>query len=313
MERIRLVLVASSCLLLSGCDYRDFDSSERYQSDFHYSYGMASGGRLEVDNFNGPVDIAAWDQAKCDITGVKYASSVSVRDRIKVEVQQTGDTIYVRSVRPAGEIRGNIGVRYTIHVPRRVELSRIVSSNGAIHVEQTDGRADLKTSNGPVRVESMKGPLTVRTSNGGITLEDVDGSISARTSNGPIRAEGVTAGVEAATSNGSITVHFDEKARSVNTPLKFETNNSQIDVTFAAAPHSEIRARTSNGGITLRMPADTSAKVRAGTTHGKVRSDFDAVGGHLTRKAQEFEGTIGSGGPLIDLHTSNGSIQLLKM
>ncbi len=314
MKRNSVSFVALSCVVLGGCDLHDLESSERYQSDFHYSYAMTPGSRLEVDNFNGSVEIASWDEAKCDISGVKYANSTGLRDRIKIDVQQSGGTISVRSIRPAGDVRGNMGVRYIIHVPRRVELSRIVSSNGGIKVERTEGRAELKTSNGQVRVESLNGQLTAQTSNGGVTVQDVSGNMSLRTSNGAIRAERVSAGVEASTSNGPITVQFNDKMEASSTPLKFESSNGRIDITLPAAPRSDVKARTSNSGITLRIPSEASARVKAETSHGQVKSDFPSSVTQMGRgKTRSFEGTIGSGGPLIDLHTTNGSIQLLKI
>ena len=302
-------------LCLNGCDFREFDSSERYQSDFHYSYALAPGGRLEVENFNGSVEITGWDEARCEINGAKYASTPEMRDRIKIEVSQNGNTVYARSVRPAGEFHGNMGVRYVIHVPRRVELSRISSSNGSIHVEDTEGRADLKTSNGAVRVESLKGMLGVRTTNGQVAVANIAGEMMLHTSNGSIRAEHVKAGVEATTSNGAITVQFDDKPPVATTPLKFETNNGKIDITMPTSPKSEIRASTSNSSITLRLPADSSARVRMETSHGTVRSDFPSSETQTDEhgRRQHLEETIGGGGPLIDLHTSNGSIRLLKM
>ena len=304
-----------SGLFLGACDYRDFDSSDRYRSDFHYSYTLNPGGRLEVENFNGPVEITGWDQSRCDVTGVKYSSTGEMLGRIKIEVTHSADRIDVRSVRPAGDFHGSLGVRYVIHVPRKTELNRIASSNGSIQVEDIEGRAELKTSNGRVRVESLNGMLTVHTTNGSIATDNVTGSALLDTRNGPISAERVCAGIEATTSNGSITVHFDDKATASSTPSRFRTSNGKIDITMPTRPKSEIRAETSNSSITLRLPPDTSAKIRAETSHGEVRSDFMADGDETDRRGgrHTLEETIAGGGPLIDLHTSNGSIRLLRM
>jgi hypothetical protein len=315
MWQTRAVSTSICCLVLVGCDYRDFESSERYQSEFHYSYPLNPGGRLEIENFNGAVEITGWDQPRCEISGSKFASTVEMRDHIKIDISPTSNLVYIRSVRPTVDFHGNMGVRYTIHVPRKVELSRIVSSNGSIHVEDIEGRADLKTSNGSVRVDSLKGDLTVHTSNGAVTTENIAGVMNLHTSNSTIRAEHVTAGIEAYTSNSPITAHFYEKAPVSTTPLRFETTNGRVDITLPTTPKSDIRVRTSNGSITLRLPAETAARLRAGTSHGRVQSDFassDAVTDEH-RKRETLEQTIGNGGPLIDLHTSNGSIRLLKM
>jgi hypothetical protein len=315
MRQTHLTVTLISSCLLGACDYREFDSSERFSSDFHYSYALNPGGRLEVENFNGPVEITGWDEPRCEISGSKFASTAEMRDRIKIEVNQSGNVVYARSVRPVGDFHGNVGVRYVIHVPRKVELSRISSSNGSIHVEDTEGRAELKTSNGGVRAVSLTGMMIATTSNGPITAESVTGIMSLRTSNGAIRAEHVMAGIEANTSNGPITVHFDEKAPVSTTPLKFETTNGRIDISVPTAPRSDIRAHTNNNSITVRLPSNASAKVRMETTHGTVRSDFQSTDtqGEKHRRRQTLDETIGSGGPVIDLHTSNGSIQLLRM
>ena len=304
------------CLGLTSCEWAgDVGSSDRYQSDFHYSYPFHPGGRLEIDNFNGSVEISGWDQSTCEITGVKYASTIEVRDHIKIQINPSDNLIEIRSVRPPDDGHGNLGVRYVIHVPRKVELSRVVSTNGSIRVEGTEGHADLKTSNGAVRAESLTGILTVRTSNGSVNATDIKGALSLHTSNGAIRAEHVSAGIEASTSNGPITVNFDDTAPVSTSPLKFETNNGRIDITLPTSPKSDIRAHTSNSSITLRLPSSVAARVRAETTHGQVRSDF--AGGDSQsnehRKGQELDETIGDGGPLIELHTTNGSIRLLKM
>src|SRR5262249_32935188 len=161
-------------------------------------------GRLEIDNFNGDVEITGWDEPRCEISGAKYAGSADVRDHIKIDISPAANLVYVRSVRPTGEFHGNLGVRYSIHVPRKVELSRIVSSNGKIRIEDIEGRADLKTSNGAVRVDSLNGALNVHTSNAPVTVENIAGIMSLHTSNGAIRAEHVMAGVEAHTSNSGI-------------------------------------------------------------------------------------------------------------
>ena len=79
-------------------------------------------------------------------------------------------------------------------------------------------------------------------------------------------------------------------------------------------PHtSELVASTSNGGITVRLPATTNASLTAHTSgHDRFHIDFAVtVHGQLTRS--RLDGMIGSGGPRIDLQTSNGNIRLLKI
>ena len=267
-----------------------------------------------MDNFNGSVEIAGWDQKQCEIDGVKYANTVELRDRIKVDIEKTPNGILVKSSRPSDDWMGNDGVRYVIHVPRNTELNHISTSNGAIRVSGIDNRADLKTSNGAVNVSELKGQLGVHTSNGRVSIENVMGPVTLRSSNGSIHVEHVAGAVVAATSNSGITVSVDAKAPA-DASLKLDTNNGPIDVTLPVAPRSEIRAHTSNGGITVRAPDTTSAKVRMHTTHGEVHSDFraDSAQVHKNGGQHDLDETIGTGGPVMDLQTSNCNIKLLRM
>src|SRR5207248_5433716 len=130
--------------------------SDRYQSDFHYSYPLKPGGKLELESFNGSVEITSWDQNVVDISGSKYASSEQMRDAIKIDITPSDSSIYVRTIRPS-ERHGNLGARYVVKVPHKVELGRIVSSNGHIKVSDVEGPVHLRTSNGSIRLVKLVG------------------------------------------------------------------------------------------------------------------------------------------------------------
>ena len=307
--RRRVLLLAPAFLLLAGCDLEDLGSSDRYTADFHYSYPLKPGGRLSVEDFNGSIEISSWEQDSVDISGTKYAATPELRDAIKIDVVTSGDSIHVRTVRPS-ERRGNMGAKYLIKVPRKVELERISSSNGSIRVSDTEGPARLRTSNGGVHASAMKGNLDVQTSNGGIDVENLDGSATLKTSNGRVHAEGVRGTLDASTSNGGINVHLTKAEP--GKPVKLETSNGSIDLSLDTTSQNDVYASTSNAGITVRMPQSIGARVRAHTSNGSISSDFDVqVQGTISK--HNLEGTIGSGGPLLDLSTSNGSIHLEKL
>jgi hypothetical protein len=303
--------VGALCLgtffLLAGCE--DFDLAgalDRYREDFHFSYPLNAGGRIELEGFNGSVDIVGWDKDLVEIDGTKYAGSEERLKQIKVDIAPAADSIIIRTTRPI-ERFGNAGLKYSLHVPRHAELASIVSSNGAIRVESIEGRARLKTSNGGIHASGIHGPLDAQTSNGTIDLSDVIGDAIVRTSNGSVRAEVKKGNFDAHTSNGSITARLLE---SDSRPVRLESSNGHIEVTMDAA--REVRASTSNSSITVRMPGSIGARVDAHTSNASITSDFDvSVHGGMISK-HRLEGTIGSGGPLLDLGTSNGAIKLVR-
>ena len=296
-----------SILALAGCE--DFDvggmSSDRYREDFHFSYPLNSGASVQVDNFNGSVEIAGWDKNTVEIDGTKYASSDDRMRQIRIDVSQSPGAITIRTTRPADHW-GNSGARYVIHVPRHAELTNIVSSNGAIHVDSIDGNAHLKTSNGGIRATAIRGSVDAVSSNGTLEIADIIGDALLRTSNGSIKADVKRGGFDAHTSNGSITARLMEPD---SRPVRLESSNGHIEVTMDAA--RGVHADTSNSSILVRMPNAAGATVRAHTSNASITSDFD-VSVHGVISKHRLEGTIGSGGPLLDLGTSNGGIKLVR-
>jgi len=287
MPRRRVFLpLATGLLLLAGCDIEDFGSSDRYSEDFHYSYPLQPGGRVSLENFNGSVEISGWEQPNVDVSGTKYASTIEARDAIKIEITAAPDAVAIRTVRPSSH-RSSLGARYVLRVPRHAQLDRITSSNGGIRVNQVDGPARLKTTNGAIRASNLGGALDGTTSNGTIELDSVKGDCIVKTSNGRVRAEGVRGAFDASTSNGSV--------------------DAAVDELHAGG----VRVSTSNGGITVRLPGNLNARLIARTSNSSIATDFELHSqGEMSKHRRE--GTIGTGGPLVDLATSNGNIRLLR-
>lgn len=293
-----------------ACDFEDFGSSDRFREDFQYSYRLKPGGSLTLENFNGSVEILSWEKDSVQVTGAKYASTESQMHALKIDAASTPDSLAIRTIRPSDR-HGNSGAKYVLRVPRQVQLSRITSSNGSIRVEDIQGSARLETSNGSVRFRKLSGRLDVRTSNGSVEGSGVDGDANVRTSNGAIRLEQMLGGVEATTSNGSIRAEISRPKERV--PFSFETSNGGIDLEFGALSDNEVRARSSNATVTLRLPASARAHISAQTSnHSSVQNELDVVSRGSIGKGQ-LEGDLNGGGPLIRLHTSNGTIRLLRM
>jgi len=307
---MRTVLRGASLILvlaLAGCD--DFDIGgvlDRYREDFHYSYPLSAGGTLQVENNNGSIDISGWDRDTVEIEGSKYATAESRMKEIRIEISASPDSVRIRTVPPLDR-HGNYGARYVIRVPRHAVLSSIVSSNGSIHVDGIDGAAHLKTSNGGIRAGEIQGTLDAQTSNGSVEISDITGDTTLHTSNGSVRADVKKGSFDATTSNGSITARLiDPDTR----PVHLESSNGHIDLTMDAP--REVHAETSNSSIVVRMPGSAGAMLRAHTSNSSITSDF-AVNAHGTISKHRLEGTIGEGGPLLDLGTSNGSIRILRL
>lgn len=285
--------------------------SNRHKEDFRYNFTLMN-GRIDLNSFNGSVEIIGTDTNTVEVTGHKHASEQSDLGRIQVEAVQEGNAVRIRATRPTEpNWKCNCGVTFTIRTPRRTELSMVRSSNGGIRVEGIEGPVNLHTSNGGLKLSQVKGRIDAKTSNGGIDLNSVEGSVSVTSSNGAITVDNVRGSLKANTSNGAI------RGRIVDTvggePIQMSSSNGTIDLRIDSMHSNDITATTSNGGVTLRMPDASNARIVAQTSHHEsVTTDFPIqVRGTLSKN--RLEGSIGSGsGPQVKVETSNGPIRILR-
>jgi DUF4097 and DUF4098 domain-containing protein YvlB len=310
---MRVLFVAAVSLAFVSCDEMDglgFSDSQRFKEDFHNTYPLQHGGRITLENMNGSVEISGWEKDSVDIVGTKYAATDALLKSTRIDILAGAGSVDIRTVPPSGH-HGNLGAKYILRVPQKCLLDRITSSNGSIRIEGLDGSARLKTSNGAVRITRFNGPVEVQTSNGGVEINDQSGGLTIRTSNGGVRADNVRGGFEATTSNGGIHARLSDPEP--QKPVKLESSNGGIELTMDRIKDNDIRITTSNSSIQLRLPANAGAQLRARTSNSSVNTDFDVTvkAGQLSKS--HLEGTIGQGGPLLDLSTSNGSIKVQKI
>jgi hypothetical protein len=144
----------------------------------------------------------------------------------------------------------------------------------------------LSTVNdGDIRVNGLDGDLELNNVNGEIIAKDVSGSVVAHTTNGDVKV---------------VLSRVDPKAA-----LAFATLNGNVDVSLPASFHGDLRMRSDNGEIYTDFDVQIStapAKVEQQRNGGKYRLEVE----------QEVRGTIGGGGPEVQLRTFNGDIYLRK-
>lgn len=123
------------------------------------------------------------------------------------------------------------------------------------------------------------------------------------TVNGGIEVVDLTSDVRATTVNGDVDVSTTGSAEA-------ETVNGSIDVTMGAAPpDGGLTLETVNGSIELDLPDDVDAELDASWLNGGLESDLPILlTGRMGRR--NARGTLGDGGPLLELSTVNGSIRI---
>lgn len=130
--------------------------------------------------------------------------------------------------------------------------------------------------------------LTLNASNGAVNVTDVRGNINAETANGSIRLTDLGGRVRARTSNGS----------------------THVQVSGTKWDGEGLSVVTANGSARLDLPQNFSAELAVSTNNGGINIDFPVtVEGRLGRSV---ETTLGTGGPRLEVRTSNGSVRVTR-
>jgi DUF4097 and DUF4098 domain-containing protein YvlB len=107
--------------------------------------------------------------------------------------------------------------------------------------------------------------------------------------------------VEASSGSGNIRIH------GVKGAVRGSTGSGNIEAT--GEQQGEWHLRTGSGNVTVELPKGASFELDAHSGSGSIQTDREiTVQGTLSRR--EIHGRAGSGGPLLELRTSSGSIYL---
>ena len=127
--------------------------------------------------------------------------------------------------------------------------------------------------------------VTLVTTNGAVDVTGISGEVKIEATNGRIRATGLRNGAVVDATNGGVTLDFAEVG------------------------DQGIHCETTNGAITLNVPRDVNADLSARVTNGSIdANDLELTTSEDSRR--RLEGSLGDGGPSIELRTRNGRIRI---
>ncbi len=272
--------------------------------EFDQTYDAATIKFLKLENKNGNIELEVWDRVEIQVKAIKRVKALreeraAERLRvIKIEVTPSEDTLTIRTLWPKRRRRfswffnggRSASVHYQLKLPRQLNV-------------------DVRTSNGRLNASGLEGDQLFRSTNGRIEVQEVTGTLEAKTTNGRINVTGASGRVNLLTTNGTI------RANNLKGSIRAKTTNGSIRASFQDSPEDEVNLGTTNGSVRLTLPAGTNADLLARTTNGSVTTEFPVmmrVEGEIKERPKRVEGKLGSGGVLLDLSTTNGSIRILK-
>jgi len=280
------------------------------------------GGRLVVDSSDGSVTVAGERESGAHIVVTANRDDVEQYLEFRYEEHPGEVRVVVRRRHEGWFNWGHHGLNLhiAVNVPEEtslnvktgggsVEASRINreteldTSGGSIKASQLGANLRAHTSGGSIRIESVKGNARVDTSGGGITGEDLDGTLDARTSGGSIDLRRIKGDLLAHTSGGSIGI--EDAGGRVNA----DTSGGSVEVRFTRGNSHGGEIESSGGGVRVALDRSANLNLDASTSAGSVVTDLPiTVSGTLGRS--HVIGTVGSGGPLLRIHSSAGSVRI---
>jgi DUF4097 and DUF4098 domain-containing protein YvlB len=210
-------ILGTSFLLLFALQAQAASPAGSLSAEFHQTYPLSAGGRIELDNINGAVHITGWDRNEVKVDAVKYANSQQRLDEAVIEVEPSSSGVSIRTRYPGHTHTFDNGgednpatVEYTLTVPRSANLD------------------EIKLVNGPLEVQGVAGQVRASCVNGHLSAHDLQGGARLSTVNGKLEAE------------------FN---RLENSPLELSSVNGGIELTLPSDAKAEIEASTVSGGI----------------------------------------------------------------
>lgn len=235
----------------------------------------------------GAINIAGSERDDIRIDVVKQSSSVRADlEALTVETaRENGQLdIWTEYHRDLGWMESEPSADLTIRIPDDIAVNRIESTVGGVEIQQ------------------VPGDMSVETTTGRITINDVDGSVSTRSTTGRIEISGVTGRVSANATTGRVTVHDIGIAGDLTTT----TGRISVDI---PAIKSDTDIRTQTGRITAAIAPTIDAEISAASTTGRISHDNLPLT-DVSTGPQSLRGTLGDGGPRINLQSSTGRITL---
>jgi DUF4097 and DUF4098 domain-containing protein YvlB len=233
-------------------------------------------------------------------------------------IEQDGSTIHIGQTHD-NELYRNISISYEIRVPAQTRLDAQTGSgdlgvsgvqldvtgktgSGNIRAEDIGGKVELTAGSGEVELRNAKSGARLTSGSGTVRAEGVAGPIRASSGSGGVRLEMVGLGdVEATSGSGNIMVHGAKGA------VRGSTGSG--DVEAKGDPQGEWHLRTGSGNVTVELPPGAGFELDAHSGSGTIQTNREiTVQGTLSRR--DIHGRSGSGGPLVELRTSSGSIYL---
>ncbi|MCI0614267.1 DUF4097 domain-containing protein [bacterium] len=299
------------------------------------SFNVQGRSKLVVQNDDGRTTIQAntANEVRIEVTKEVFhardeAEAKKEADRVQVTLEQVGDRIEVRTVRPNWTFdfggRPQVEVNYQIFAPAESDVStktsdgpvevigihgnlQISSSDGDITFSDCDGDIDIQSGDGDIHASKSTGGMQISFRDGDLTASELSGKLVLKSSDGDVSVNGFQGKMDASSRDGKVDLN------GVFTSLAAKSSDGDVDITIqpGSVMQQDWGLSSRDGDIQVRLPDDFAADLSVRARDGKINTTVPvSVIGSLSEN--QLSGKLNGGGYLLDIKTSDGDIQILR-
>jgi len=258
-----LPLLFVSLVALQGCDVVTADLKHSETAEWRKTYELSPGGRVEINNVNGRIDVEPSAGNTVEVVAQKLAKATTpaaakeALERIEIREEVSPSTVQKESVSISTRLprgggwfdMGGAQVKYSVRVPAGAEVK-------------------FTTVNGGVSVTGLSGRVTAETTNGGVVAREISGTIDASTTNGGVDVELARlgeGGAKLGCTNGGIKLRLpaDAKASISASVTNGGIDTSGLSIETTQSSRRRLEGRLNGGGAPIQIEG-TNGGIRIG-------------------------------------------------
>ena len=331
-KRFQVLLLVLGTFLLFSIRASAYDSVVDRISK---SFNVQGRSRLVVQNDDGRTTIqpGSANEVRIEVTKEVFhakneADAKKEADKVQVTLEQVGDRIEVRTIRPNWRFnfggRPQVEINYQIFAPAETDVStktsdgpvevsgihgnvQISSSDGDITFSDCNGDIDIQSGDGDIHASKSTGGIQISLRDGDLTASELSGQLVLKSSDGDVSVNAFNGKVDASSRDGKVDLN------GVFTSLAAKSSDGDVDVTVqrGSVMQQDWGLSSRDGDIQLRLPDDFSADLAVRARDGKINTTVPvSVTGSLSEN--HLAGKLNGGGYLLDIQTSDGDIEIVR-
>jgi DUF4097 and DUF4098 domain-containing protein YvlB len=271
---------------------------------------------LNTSGNNVTLNVPAIDGARADLTITLPAASATTVTSNRGDVKVTAIKAPITITANHGDIElSAITGDITTRINNGDSNVSAHSVTGSLTVEGRGHDSTISDLSGPLTMrgeffgdshfERIRGPVKFHTSRTDFQLGRLDGEIDISN----------TAALSASEAVGPLTLTTHSRNITLDRiagDVSVTNRNGSVDVT-SAPPLSNLTVENRNGSVSITVPEQANFAYQFDATNGDIESDFSQIKStEQDSRKNAVNGTIGKGGPLLRVTTSQGDVSLKK-